>query len=381
MHVAQVISTAFPPEEGIGYYAYNLSQRLLERGHRVTLITRGSVTREEFTYDGIEVVKLPYLPVYPFHVDFHGRFVGRAISELESSLDLVHLHSPLSPAVDTSLPVVATVHTSIVEDTKQMQDGNVGEIYQKLLARVSSRRIITAQCRSADRITTVARSVAGELAEYYGVDDALVLGNAVNIEEFDRVASDDEDPFVLYVGRIHYRKGVSDFLEAAERIARAHDVKFKLVGQGPLEEKMQQKAHDLGIADRTEFLGYVDRERLLRLFDTASVYVLPSHYEGLPTSMLEAMASRTPVVATEISGVPDVIDDGENGLLIPPREPSRIADSVARLLDDPGMRERLANAGRETVEREYTWESIGREFESLYRSLAAPRSESATLDG
>lgn len=381
MHVAQVISTAFPPEEGIGYYAYNLSQQLLERGHRVTLITRGSVTRERFTYDGIEVLKLPYLPVYPFHVDVHGRFVARALSEMESNLDLVHLHSPLSPPVDTALPVVATVHTSIVEDTKQMQDGNVGELYQKLLARVSSRRIITDQCRTADRITTVAHSVAGELAEYYDVDDALVLGNAVNLEEFDGLDSGGTEPFVLYVGRIHYRKGVADFLDAAERIARTRDVRFKLVGQGPLEEKMHQKAADLGIDDRTEFLGYVDRDRLVELFGQATVYVLPSHYEGLPTTMLEAMAARTPVVASEVSGVPDVIDDGENGLLIPPREPSRIADSVGRLLDDPAMRERLSAAGRETVEQGYTWESIGREFESLYRTLVGSTSEPTPVSG
>ena len=381
MHVAQLISTDFPPEEGIGYYAYNLSQQLLDRGHRVTLVTRGSMTRERFTHDGIEVLKLPCPPVYPFHVDLHGRFVARALSELEDTLDLVHLHSPLAPPIDTSLPVVATVHTSVIEDTKEMQGGNVGELYQKLLARASSKRIIADQCRTADRITTVAHSVAGELEEYYGVDDALVLGNGVDLAEFDASAPTDEDPFVLYVGRIDYRKGVPDFLDAAQRIAREYDVGFKLAGQGPLEGKMQQRARDLGIDDRTEFLGYVERERLVSLFNEATVFVLPSHYEGLPTTMLEAMAARAPVVATAVSGVPDVIDDGENGLLIPPREPSRMADAVVRLLGDAEMRRRLSAAGRETIEREYTWTSIAGEFESLYRELVEPPSEPTPVSG
>ncbi|ESP86903.1 glycosyltransferase family 4 protein [Candidatus Halobonum tyrrellensis] len=370
MHVAQLISTDFPPEEGIGYYTYNLAQQLLDRGHEVTVITRGSTRRERFTYDGIRVVKLPFLPVYPFHVDVHGWFVRRALSEMESQFDLVHLHSPLTPPIDTSLPVVATVHTSVVEDTRQMQDGTLRELYQKAVAWASSRRIIDSQCRTADRVTTVAYSVADELADYYGVDDALVLGNAVNLAEFDSLPTvDTDDPFVLYVGRLDNRKGVPDFLEAAERVSRTHDVGFKLVGQGPLEEKLRRKADDLGIADRTEFLGYTERDRLLQLFGEATVFVLPSHYEGLPTTLLEAMASGTPVVATAVSGVPDVVDDGENGLLVPPREPTRIADSVSRLLDDPELSERLSRAGRETIEREYTWESIGREFESLYATL------------
>ena len=381
MHVAQLISTQLPPEEGIGYYVYNLSQQLLDRGHRVTVITRGGTTTERLRYDGIDVLRLPFLPIYPFHVDVHGRFVDRAIASMEDDLDVVHLHSPLPPAVDTSLPVVATVHTSVIEDTKQMQEGHLGELYQKLVARVTSRRIIQRQCDTADRVTTVAHSVAAELDEYYGAEDALVLGNAVDIDEFDsdddRGASD--EPYVLYVGRFHHRKGIGDFLDAAAEVVRSHDVGFKLVGKGPLEAEMHQQAADLGIADRTEFLGHVDRQRLVQLFGGATVFVLPSHYEGLPTTMLEAMAAGAPVVATEVSGVPDVIDDGENGLLVPPRQPSRLAAGIDELLDDAALRDRLSTAGRRTIEERYTWQSISREFEDLYREVAGMEKESTAV--
>lgn len=368
MHVVQVISTPLPPEEGIGYYVYNLSQRLLDEGHSVTVITRGDTSGDRFAYDGIRVVECPFLPVYPFHVDVHGLFVDRALASLADDADVVHLHSPLPPAVDTDLPTVATVHTSIVEDTKQMQEGHLGELYQKLVARVTSRRIIQKQCDTADRITTVAHSVADELAEYYGVEDALVLGNAVDLDEFDGVDPAEGD-YVLYVGRIAHRKGVADLVEAAAEVTASHDVDFKFVGKGPLEDEMHAKAADLGVDDRTQFLGHVDRERLLGLFAGATAFVLPSHYEGLPTTMLEAMAAGAPVVATDVSGVPDVIDDGENGLLVPPREPARLAAGVTRLLDDSNLRERLSTAGRRTIVEGYTWESIGAEFEALYREL------------
>lgn len=369
MHVAQVISTQLPPEEGIGYYVYNLSQQLLDHGHRVTVLTRGGLTTERLKYDGIEILRLPFVPAYPVHVDVHGKFVDRALASMEEDLDVVHLHSPLPPAVDTPLPTVATVHTSVVEDAKEMQEGRLGEVYYKLLARVTSRRIIQRQCDAADRVTTVAHSVADELDEYYGVDDALVFGNAVDIDEFDADAPAADGDYVLYVGRFHHRKGIADLLDAAAEVLDAHDVEFRFVGKGPLEGKMHDRAADLGIADRTEFLGHVDRERLVALFRGATVFALPSHYEGLPTTMLEAMAAGAPVVATRVSGVPDVVDDGENGLLVPSREPSRLADGIGRLLADPDLRDRLSTAGRRTIIDNYTWDSIGAEFEALYRDL------------
>jgi glycosyltransferase involved in cell wall biosynthesis len=378
MHVAMVNAT-FPPEEGIGYYVYNLSQRLLARGHRVTVVCRGEFTTERSRFDGIEVVKAPLIPVYPFHMDLHGVFVNRVLRSMDADVDLVHVHEPLTPVVKTDTPMVTTIHTSVIEDAKQMDQGSVGELLYSLTARVSSKRIIQSQADRSARIATVATSVAEELADYYGVDDAVVVGNGVNPEEFTPVEADDGERYLLYVGRLGHRKGIEDLVTAAESVLASNDVRLKIVGKGPLRDKLTEMVRERGIQDRVEFLGHVDRDRLVSLYQRATVHVVPSHYEGLPTVLLEAMACGRPVVATAVSGSLDVLVDDENGVLVPPRSPEAMATALDELLDDPGRRERLGRAARETVLAEYTWEAIADEYERLYREAveATPRAVEA----
>lgn len=374
MHVAMVNAT-FPPEEGIGYYVYNLSQQLLARGHTVTVVCRGDFTTERSRFDGIEVVKAPLIPVYPFHMDLHGVFVNRVLRSMDAEVDLVHVHEPLTPVVKTDTPMVSTIHTSVIEDAKQMDQGSLGEFLYSLTARVSSKRIIQSQADRSAQIATVATSVAEELADYYGVDDAVVVGNGVNPEEFTPDEADDGERYLLYVGRLGHRKGIEDLVTAAESVLESNDVRLKIVGKGPLRDKLTEMVRERGIEDRVEFLGHVDRDRLVSLYQRATVHVVPSHYEGLPTVLLEAMACGRPVVATAVSGSLDVLVDDTNGVLVPPRSPEAMATALNELLDDPARQERLGRAARETVLAEYTWEAIADEYERLYREAMedAPR--------
>jgi glycosyltransferase involved in cell wall biosynthesis len=366
MHVTMVNAT-FPPEEGIGYYVYNLSQQLLARGHTVTVVCRGDFTTERSRYDGIEVVKAPLIPVYPFHMDLHGVFVNRILRSMDAEVDLVHVHEPLTPVVKTDTPMVTTIHTSVIEDAKQMDQGSIGELLYSLTARVSSKRIIQSQADRSARIATVATSVAEELADYYGVNDSVVVGNGVNPEEFTPVETDGDERYLLYVGRLGHRKGIEDLVTAAESVLESNDVRLKIVGKGPLRGKLTEMVRERGIEDRVEFLGHVDRDRLVSLYQQATVHVVPSHYEGLPTVLLEAMACGRPVVATAVSGSLDVLVDDANGVLVPPRSPEAMAIALNELLDDPDRQERLGRAARETVLAEYTWKAIADEYERLYR--------------
>jgi glycosyltransferase involved in cell wall biosynthesis len=366
MHIAMVNAT-FPPEEGIGYYVYNLSQQLLERGHTVTVVCRGRYRSERSTLDGITVIKAPLIPVYPFHMDVHGIFVNRILRSMKDELDLIHAHEPLTPVVKSDTPLVSTIHTSVIEDAKQMDQGSLGELLYSLTARVSSRRIIQSQADRSAKVATVAASVAEELREYYGLDAVSVVGNGVNPEEFSPVETEPEQPYLLYVGRLGHRKGVEDLIDAAENVLSTHEIRLKVVGKGPLREKLTEMTRERGIHDRVDFLGHVDRDRLVELYQRATVHVIPSHYEGLPTVLLEAMACGRPVVATAVSGSLDVIEDGSNGVLVPARSPDRLATAVSELLDDPDRRDRLGHAARETVLAEYTWEAIADEYERLYR--------------
>ena len=117
MKICMVLAVPFPPVEGIGSYTYHLSKKLIEKGHEVVVITRGSWRRLEREFvEGIEVIKVPFVPIYPFYLKIHGRFVNKAFKSLESDIDLIHFHSPLPPLINTTCSKVTTVHTPMLTD-------------------------------------------------------------------------------------------------------------------------------------------------------------------------------------------------------------------------------------------------------------------------
>lgn len=142
-----------------------------------------------------------------------------------------------------------------------------------------------------------------------------------------------------------------------------------MVGDGPLRPTLEARARDLGLNGAVRFLGAVPRAAsFLPHFD---VFVLSSVWEGMSNSLLEAMAAGRPVVATRVGGNPEVVVDGETGLLVPPRDPRALADAVLRLLGDPALAGRLGEAARRRVESQFTLEQMVSRMQELYDQLLA----------
>ena len=157
------------------------------------------------------------------------------------------------------------------------------------------------------------------------------------------------DYVVLTPARLHEQKGHTYLLEAA---AQVPDATFVLAGDGPLRARLEARARELGVAERCIFLGH--RSDIAELLAAADLFVLPSLYEGLPVSVLEAMAAGRPVVATAIGGTDEAVTHELTGLLVPPSDPGALASAIRRLRSDPALAGRLAAAGRERVEREFS---------------------------
>lgn len=170
------------------------------------------------------------------------------------------------------------------------------------------------------------------------------------------------------LARFHEQKGHRHIIDAAKIILRKMpDTKVVLVGEGQLLPSMQARARRLGIAGSVIFPGIRrDVPEILGLLD---LFVLPSLWEGLPISILEAMAARLPVVATRVGGVPEVVLDGVTGLLVPPRDPQALAGAIVRLLGDPELRRRMGQAGRERVREHFSVDQMVRRTEALYEEL------------
>jgi glycosyltransferase involved in cell wall biosynthesis len=166
---------------------------------------------------------------------------------------------------------------------------------------------------------------------------------------------------VLTPARLHPQKGHAILLAAAVQVP---DATFVLAGDGPLRAELEQRARELGVAGRCLFLGH--RPDVPDLLAAADLLVLPSLFEGLPVSVLEAMAAQRPVVATAIGGTDDAVTHELTGLLVPPGDPSALAAAIRRARADPALAQRLAAAGRERVESEFSSVTTAREVMKVY---------------
>lgn len=164
------------------------------------------------------------------------------------------------------------------------------------------------------------------------------------------------------------QKRLNDWLQVAARVAvRRPDVTFLLVGGGPLESAIRARIDALGLAHCVRTPGFrPDGRRLMSVMD---VYLMTSEYEGLPIALLEAMALGKPVVATAVGGIPDVLESGTTGLLVPVGAIGALSDCVVRLLDDPALRARMGKQGAAKVEQEHHVKRRVQAIENLYHEV------------
>jgi len=184
--------------------------------------------------------------------------------------------------------------------------------------------------------------------------------------------------WLVTVARLQRHKGMDTVIAALPAIlARAPDVRYAVAGAGPDRERLEKLTHKLGLADRVRFLGGVTDQDLPALYNLASVYVGASRrserlgVEGFGISLVEASACGLPVVAGNSGGVPDAVQDGETGFLVPPEDPAALADAICRLLGDATLATRLGENGRRAVETHFNWDRVVRDLREIESQVVA----------
>lgn len=194
-----------------------------------------------------------------------------------------------------------------------------------------------------------------------------VMYNAVSVPT--RPCSPCSPQDILFLGRLDARKSPDVLLRASARVLKSHpETKLVFGGDGSLE-KYKALANKLGISDQCEFLGWVAAEEKELLFERAAVYCLPSKNEGMPMSLLEAMARGIPAIATPVGGVRQVINDGIDGFLVPVGDEIALSECISRLLDSKELRSSVGRAGREKIEGKFSIEHNVSYLEKLYANL------------
>ncbi|NTU83442.1 MAG: glycosyltransferase family 4 protein, partial [Chloroflexales bacterium] len=181
-------------------------------------------------------------------------------------------------------------------------------------------------------------------------------------------------PLVMGLGRLVAKKGFGVLLDAWPAVLRrSPGAMLAIVGYGDLREALERQAMSLGVAHSVRFPGQLERARAAAYVAAADVFALPivrEGVDGLPNVLLEAMGAGRPVVASRVAGVPDVVDDGVHGLIVPEREPAALAGAIVRLIGDPALAARLGAAARARVEHELTWERAAERFEAVFAAAA-----------
>jgi glycosyltransferase involved in cell wall biosynthesis len=166
------------------------------------------------------------------------------------------------------------------------------------------------------------------------------------------------------------QKGI-EYLLKASAILRDEDVDHEivLVGEGPLQKELEGLATKLGISGTTRFLGRLSREELLEEYGNAGVFVLPSVWEGLPLTLLEAWAADLPVLATTVGGIPDVCVHLENSVLVEPKNPEALAGGMRLLLGDRALSKRISKNGKRLVNERYSWKKVAEKTLQVYNEV------------
>jgi len=237
--------------------------------------------------------------------------------------------------------------------------------------------------RRASAVIAVSGAVATELARTgRGGPAPVVVPNGVELppRESDTVAAQvrasrrrelglrPDEPALLHVGSFTAQKGHEVLLRALQRLAeRRLRPRLVLAGDGPLRGFLEGRLRRLGLADQVLALGFV--EDPVRLHPAFDLFVFPSRWEGFGLALAEAMASGLAPVASRVDGIPELIVDGESGVLVRPRDPEALAGAVQSLLADPERRSRLATAARAHIAEHFTAERMTRAHESLYERI------------
>jgi rhamnosyl/mannosyltransferase len=254
-------------------------------------------------------------------------------------------------------------------------------VRQRLLARAYAPFVERVLERACSVIAASPNYVKSSPVLQRFANKTVVIPYGIDLDRYQRTPDRDAEaravrarfgdgPLLLAVGRLVYYKGFEHAIRALPHIPRAH---LAIVGDGPLRGELAALARELGVSNRTTFVGDVHDNEIPLYYLASDVYLLPSiaRSEAFGIVQIEALAAGLPVVNTDLpTGVPFVSPDGETGFTVPPADPGALARAASRLLEDPALRRRFGAAGRARAEREFSKETMTRRMLSVYEGRA-----------
>jgi phosphatidylinositol alpha-mannosyltransferase len=363
MRILLVCPYAWDAPGGVQVHIRQLAVRLREHGQEVLVLApSGSRPADPFLRVAGRPIRVPYnesvAPIAPF---------PRAFAATRKTLrsfrpDIVHVHEPFVPgpsmfaALSSKVPVVATFH-AYADRSRLLAAATpvLRRIWRRLGVRIA-----------------VSDAAASFVSGPMGEGEVRIVPNGADVEMFAGAepAPLPEGRRILFVNRLDPRKGFRVMVDAFRLLAAERsDVVLVVAGDGAERPALSELPGEA--RSRVVMLGNVEHDRLPPYHAASEIFCAPSTgRESFGIVLVEAMAAGLPVIASDIPGYREVVRDGLDGLLVPPRDPGAVARAISELLDDPDTAKRFGEAGRSRAQR-YSWDKVAAEIEEIYREAAA----------
>ena len=364
LKILRVASDLYPEVMGgLSLHVHEMSRLQGEWGHEVTVLTsdhgdRSKPRRE--TRDNYRIVRHREIASPLDNSACPGLI--RTLHRLADEYDVIHAHSHLF----FSTNVAATYRQMSDTPLVVTNHGLISQTAPKWLQRLFIPTVAKFTLESADTVLCYTETDKRRLHER-GIDtDVSVVHNGIDCEKFVPSKREPREGLqILFVGRLKPGKGVSDLLTAfKDVVTEFSNVTLKIVGDGPLRDELVERTRVEGIDSNVEFVGNVPNNRMPDIYAESDVFTLPSLNEGLPRTVLEAMACEVPVVVSELPQLVPVIKDA--GVTVPCRSPDTLASELGGLLVDSNRRDRMGSIGRQRILEEYSWRETVRKTIAAY---------------
>ncbi len=391
MKVAE-LSTRYPPATGgVERHVREVATRLVARGDDVAVLT--TELEREFPWrplppavprrEVVDGVRIRRLPAFSLPGELHYPFVrglGRALEEERPELLHVHTYGTNHAAAARryfrrhGTPFVMTAHFHPIWS---MEGGwarrRVRSFYDRVLAApvMGAARAVVVQSHEEERLlrTLRIRLPPVEIIPP-GYTPLPAPPSGTSFAEAWRIPG----PFLLFVGRLAANKGLAPLVEAFGQLAE-HDRSATLVlvgADGGQRAAVEELARRRGVAERMRVTGFIEDDAMLAAaFREARLAVLPSEYEAFGLVLLEAMAQGTPVIASRVGGIPEFVEDGKAGRLVPPGDAGALATALLRLWDDGTARSAMGEYGKREIVPRYSWEAVVDRLRALFARTVA----------
>ncbi len=391
MKVCFVSPEYLPLSGGTGAYVYYLSRELIKHGDSTYIVTGYDESRDVKVNERQRVffLKTPKAPIVKSFLFAESAF--RKLNRIRTAfpVDVVHANLPLVPsfAVPAGFggTLVSTVHSTWKGEAEAIRGEPYGRLNSNEKFMVSFNWFLRffeeKMLERSNRLIAVSDFTRRELLQYYKIKEAKirVIHNGVDIDKF-KPALDKRkvklelgfrpnDIAILTVGRLYARKGLFTLIESVPRVVkRFKNAKFIISGKGQSNEMKKLVAHAerLGVRDNIVFTGYYPDKKLPKLYQAADVFAFSTFYEHHPFAVLEALSSQLPVVTTNVGGIPETIENGKNGFMCQPFNPTEFSDKILYLLEHPQAAQEMALQARRTIVERFDWRFIVKKVLKVY---------------